>query len=208
MNGSKREKIKRSKSTWDEIALKSLAAHLKEGRDQSLIKSLAKSSTALAQPLNLRPTWSDGSGFHGTHIGFPYMLKFLMAEVNDSLPCREGVGDGCMSSTSSEESESKDSLSLLQVISLPSWDSTNPKLHTRWTLSITHLPITKVFKGSLYEMSTHYCGNFIVQTLISQARNEDHVELIWKELGSRFKDLFGMGKWGVVASLLAACQKL
>ncbi|PWA53605.1 pumilio 23 [Artemisia annua] len=48
--------------------------------------------------------------------------------------------------------------------------------------------ITKVFKGSLYEMSTHYCGNFIVQALISQARSEDH--------------------WGVVASLLAACQKL
>ena len=35
--------------------------------------------------------------------------------------------------------------------------------------------ITKVFKGSLYEMSTHYCGNFIVQALIAQARSEDHV---------------------------------
>ncbi|GJV24793.1 phospholipase D zeta 1 isoform X2 [Tanacetum coccineum] len=53
-------------------------------------KSLAKSSAALAQPLNLRPTWSDGSGFHGTQMGFPDMLKFLVAEANDSLPCRKG----------------------------------------------------------------------------------------------------------------------
>lgn len=31
---------------------------------------------------------------------------------------------------------------------------------------------------------------------------------MWKELGTRFKDLFGMGKFGVVASFLAACHRL
>lgn len=68
--------------------------------------------------------------------------------------------------------------------------------------------ITKVFKGSLFTMSSHHCGNFVVQALISHARSEDHMELIWEELGTKFKDLFGMGRSGVVASLLAACHKL
>lgn len=35
--------------------------------------------------------------------------------------------------------------------------------------------ITTVFKNSLFEMSSHHCGNFVVQALISHARNEDHV---------------------------------
>ncbi|XP_024980355.1 pumilio homolog 23 isoform X2 [Cynara cardunculus var. scolymus] len=68
--------------------------------------------------------------------------------------------------------------------------------------------ITKTFRNSLLEMSSHYCGNFVVQALISHARSEDHVELIWKELGTKFKDLFGMGKSGVVASLIAASHRL
>ncbi|GKG40706.1 hypothetical protein Tco_0469918, partial [Tanacetum coccineum] len=82
-------------------------------------KSLAKSSATLAQLLNLRPTSSDGSGFHGTQMGFPDMLKFLVAEslvMSVSSVTFSGVGYGCMSSSSTEESESKDSLSLLQVI--------------------------------------------------------------------------------------------
>ena len=40
-----------------------------------------KSSAVLAQRLNLKPSWSDGSGFHGTQMGFPDMLKFLVAEI-------------------------------------------------------------------------------------------------------------------------------
>lgn len=34
------------------------------------------------------------------------------------------------------------------------------------------------------------------------------IEVIWEELGSKFKDLLGMGKSGVVASIIAACQRL
>lgn len=40
-----------------------------------------KSSAVLAQQLNLKPSWSDRSGFHGTQMGFPDMLKFLLAEI-------------------------------------------------------------------------------------------------------------------------------
>ena len=40
-----------------------------------------KSSAVLAQRLNLKPSWSDGSGFHGTQMGLPDMLMFLVAEI-------------------------------------------------------------------------------------------------------------------------------
>lgn len=34
------------------------------------------------------------------------------------------------------------------------------------------------------------------------------MELIWEELGPKFKDLLGMGRAGVVASVIAASQRL
>lgn len=34
------------------------------------------------------------------------------------------------------------------------------------------------------------------------------MEVIWEELGSKFKDLLKMGKSGVIASLIAASQRL
>ena len=34
------------------------------------------------------------------------------------------------------------------------------------------------------------------------------MELIWEELGPKFKDLLGMGKPGVIASVVAASQRL
>ncbi|KAL6996184.1 hypothetical protein U1Q18_006318 [Sarracenia purpurea var. burkii] len=67
---------------------------------------------------------------------------------------------------------------------------------------------TKVFRNSLVQMSYHQCGNFVVQALVSHARSQAHLELIWEELGPKFKDLLGMGKAGVIASLIAASQRL
>ncbi|XVF27153.1 hypothetical protein REPUB_Repub14bG0082100 [Reevesia pubescens] len=67
---------------------------------------------------------------------------------------------------------------------------------------------TKLFKNSLFELSSHHCGNFVVQALISHARTKDQMELIWEELGLKFEDLLGMGRSGVIASLIAACQRL
>ncbi|KAG4199356.1 hypothetical protein ERO13_A05G141800v2 [Gossypium hirsutum] len=68
--------------------------------------------------------------------------------------------------------------------------------------------LTKLLKNSLFELSSHPCGNFVVQALISHARTKDQMELIWEELGLKFADLFGMGRSGVIASLIAACQRL
>lgn len=67
---------------------------------------------------------------------------------------------------------------------------------------------TKVFRNSLVQLSYHNCGNFVVQALVSHARSQDNMELIWEELGPKFKDLLGMGRAGVVASVIAASQRL
>ncbi|XP_058753407.1 pumilio homolog 23 [Vicia villosa] len=67
---------------------------------------------------------------------------------------------------------------------------------------------TKVFKYSLLELSSHQHGNFVVQALISHASDQDLMELIWDELGPNMEDLFQMGRPGVVASLIAACERL
>ncbi|KAL3528538.1 hypothetical protein ACH5RR_007860 [Cinchona calisaya] len=66
----------------------------------------------------------------------------------------------------------------------------------------------KVFSNSLFLLSSHHCGNFVVQALISHARTQDQMELIWVDLGAKFKDLLEMGRSGVVASLVAACERL
>ncbi|XP_047158395.1 pumilio homolog 23 [Vigna umbellata] len=67
---------------------------------------------------------------------------------------------------------------------------------------------TKVFRNYLFELSSHQHGNFVVQALISYARNQDLMELIWEELGPNLEDLFKMGRSGVVASLVAASERL
>ncbi|GKD59424.1 hypothetical protein Tco_1296933, partial [Tanacetum coccineum] len=70
MPSSKMMDIRRAKGK----RLEEANQHGKEKQCHSK-KSLAKSSAALAQPLNLRPTWSDGSGFHGTQMGFAAMSR-------------------------------------------------------------------------------------------------------------------------------------
>lgn len=67
---------------------------------------------------------------------------------------------------------------------------------------------TKVFRNSLFEFSSHQHGNFVVQALISHASDQDVMELIWDELGPNMEGLFQMGRSGVVASLIAACERL
>ncbi|XP_062087956.1 pumilio homolog 23 isoform X2 [Humulus lupulus] len=67
---------------------------------------------------------------------------------------------------------------------------------------------SKVFRNSLFELSSHHCGNFIVQALISHAKHQDQMELIWDELGPKFKDILQMGRPGVIASIIAASQRL
>ncbi|XP_078164345.1 pumilio 23 isoform X3 [Carex rostrata] len=69
--------------------------------------------------------------------------------------------------------------------------------------------LTEIFLGSLFDISSHYCGNYVAQTLISSARNSNQqIAQICEELGQKLKELIEIGKSGVVASLLAACQRL
>ncbi|KAL1214456.1 Pumilio-like protein 23 [Cardamine amara subsp. amara] len=66
----------------------------------------------------------------------------------------------------------------------------------------------KVFKNSLFELSVDRCANFVIQSLISHARDQEQMGLICEELAPRFKDLLEQGKSGVVASLIAVSQRL
>ncbi|EOA33684.1 hypothetical protein CARUB_v10019867mg [Capsella rubella] len=66
----------------------------------------------------------------------------------------------------------------------------------------------KVFKNSLFELSVDRCANFVIQALISHAKDQEQMGLIWEELAPRFKDLLEQGKSGVVASLIAVSQRL
>ncbi|KAK8463132.1 hypothetical protein SEVIR_1G326200v4 [Setaria viridis] len=63
-------------------------------------------------------------------------------------------------------------------------------------------------KSALFPISSHHCGNYVVQALISSAKTSDQMSQIWEELGSKIKELLELGKTGVVASILAACQRL
>ncbi|TVT97843.1 hypothetical protein EJB05_56886 [Eragrostis curvula] len=63
-------------------------------------------------------------------------------------------------------------------------------------------------RGDLFAISSHRCGNYVVQALISSAKTTDQIKQIWEELGPKFKELLELGKAGVVASILAACQRL
>ncbi|GMI91711.1 pumilio 23 [Hibiscus trionum] len=74
--------------------------------------------------------------------------------------------------------------------------------------SLYNVMFTKLLKNSLFELSSDPCGNFVVQALIAHARTKDQMEMIWEELGLKFADILGMGRSGIIASLIAACQRL
>ncbi|KAI4355356.1 hypothetical protein L6164_004137 [Bauhinia variegata] len=67
---------------------------------------------------------------------------------------------------------------------------------------------TKIFRNSLFELSSHHCGNFVVQALISHAKNKDQMELLWEELGPNVEQLFKLGRSGVITALIAASERL
>ncbi|KAI9119754.1 hypothetical protein K1719_009143 [Acacia pycnantha] len=74
--------------------------------------------------------------------------------------------------------------------------------------ALYNVMFTKVFRNSLFELSSDQCGNFVVQALISHVRNPDQMEVIWEELGPNIESLFKMGRSGVVAALIAASERL
>ncbi|KAI3775169.1 hypothetical protein L1987_49738 [Smallanthus sonchifolius] len=194
-----------------------------------------KSSAVLAQRLNFKSSRSDGSGFHGLHQGFPDMLKLLVSEIlkaakkdveilqvdqygslvlQTALKLLAGYEQELMHAIpvilgcKGNLIESNIVKRLLGLMKETAFSHLMEVILEVAPDTLYNELITKIFINSLFEMSSHHCGNFVIQALISHARSEDHVELVWKELGAKFKDLFGMGKSGVVASLLAACHRL
>ncbi|KAL8466440.1 hypothetical protein ACS0TY_035508 [Phlomoides rotata] len=67
---------------------------------------------------------------------------------------------------------------------------------------------TKVFNNYLFRLSSHHSGNFVIQALISHARSQEHINLIFEELSPKFRNLLELGRSGVVAALIAASQRL
>ncbi|KAF5198699.1 Pumilio-like protein [Thalictrum thalictroides] len=67
---------------------------------------------------------------------------------------------------------------------------------------------TRIFRNSLFKISSDHCGSFVIQALVSSARCQGQMDLIWDELGGHFKELFANGMSGVIASLVAASQRL
>ncbi|KAI3874975.1 hypothetical protein MKW98_019548 [Papaver atlanticum] len=68
--------------------------------------------------------------------------------------------------------------------------------------------LAKFFSNRLFEVSSTHLGSFVIQSLVSAAKTQDQMDLIWKELGGKFRELLGLGRSGVVASIIAASQKL
>ncbi|KAM3232888.1 hypothetical protein P3L10_018247 [Capsicum annuum] len=68
--------------------------------------------------------------------------------------------------------------------------------------------LTKVFRKSLFLMSSSLCKLRRAGFSISCQKSGSYMDLIWEELGTKFHNLFEMGRSGVVASILAATQRL
>ncbi|KAD6794826.1 hypothetical protein E3N88_05722 [Mikania micrantha] len=194
-----------------------------------------KSSAALAQRLNFKSSRSNESWSYGLLPGFPDMLKFLVSEIlkaakkdieilqvdqyaslvlQTALKLLAGFDQELMNiipvilGCKGNLIDSNIVKRLLSLIKETAFSHLMEVILEVAPDTLYNELLTNVFRNSLFEMSSHHCGNFVIQALISHARNEDHVALIWKELGTKFKDVFGMGKFGVVASLLAACHRI
>uniref|UniRef100_A0A2N9GA21 PUM-HD domain-containing protein n=1 Tax=Fagus sylvatica TaxID=28930 RepID=A0A2N9GA21_FAGSY len=184
-----------------------------------------KSSTVLAGRLNFKASQRDGDDSQ-LHQGFPDLLKFLMAGM---LNCTRK--DTALKLLVGNDEELLHAIPILlgctkkdivegnyieMAVVRDVGDLMKETAFSRLMEVILEVApeilynemFTKVFKNSLFELSSHHCGNFVVQALISHARHPDQMELIWEELGPNFKDLLEMGRSGVIASLIAASQRL
>ncbi|PHT45916.1 Pumilio -like protein 23 [Capsicum baccatum] len=144
-----------------------------------------KSSAGLAERLNLKAPHAKDNGSMQSLKIFPSLLKKFISEMLNAAS--EDILKLQVNQYSSL---------VLQAILEFSPESLYNEL------------LTKVFRKSLFLMSSHHCANFVVQALASHAKSQDHMDLIWEELGTKFHNLFEMGRSGVVASILAATQRL
>lgn len=200
-----------------------------------------KSSTILAERLNLRPSRVDENDSQYSQQRFPDVLKFL---VSGMLNCagkdistlqtdqysslvlqtalklyaghEEGLSHiipillGCNMENAVEGNfiEKKSVQNLLRLMKETAYSHLMEVIVEVAPETLYNELFTKVFRNSLFQTSSHHCGNFVVQALISHARCQSHMELIWEELGPKFTDLLEMGRSGVTASLIAASLRL
>ncbi|KAK2969997.1 hypothetical protein RJ640_008337 [Escallonia rubra] len=197
-----------------------------------------KSSTVLAARLNIKPPRHDRNDSQHCQQGFEDLLKFLVTEMlkaakqdiaslqvdqyssltalkflvghEQELSHAISILLGCSSKNAVDGSftDTKGARNLLSLMKQTAFSRLMEVILGVAPENLYNELLTKVFRDSLFEMSSDNCGNFVVQALISHARSEGHMELLWKELGTKFKDLFVMGRSGVVASLIAASQRL
>ncbi|XP_038898236.1 pumilio homolog 23 isoform X1 [Benincasa hispida] len=200
-----------------------------------------KSSTTLAERLNVKAPRFNGD--HGFHIegGFPELLKLLISGmlkgvrkdvrilqvdqygslvIQTILKLLVGQDDelrhiiptllGCSEKDVAEGSYVQIS-AVPDVVDLMKETAFSHLMEVILEVAPENLfdeLVTKVFRNSLFELSSHPCGNFAVQALISHIKYKDQMELVWSEIGTKVRDLLEMGRSGVVASLIATSQRL
>ncbi|KAI3962170.1 hypothetical protein MKW98_005801 [Papaver atlanticum] len=72
--------------------------------------------------------------------------------------------------------------------------------------TLYHEILTKIFSNRLFEVSSTHFGSF--DPTVGFFCKNSRLDLIWKELGGKFRELLELGRAGVVASSVAASQKL
>ncbi|KAF9615696.1 hypothetical protein IFM89_026111 [Coptis chinensis] len=146
---------------------------------------VTKSATTLAERLNMKESNPGLDISQHAHQSFPHLLIFLVKEM-----LKHGRED-----IATLQVDQYSSLVLQVILEVAPEDLYNEIF-------------TKIFRKSLFKISSDHCGSFVIQALVSSPRCQGQMDLIWDELGGNFKDLLENGKAGVIASLLAACQRL
>ncbi|TKY61158.1 Pumilio-like 23 [Spatholobus suberectus] len=202
---------------------------------------LSKSTTVLAERLNLKEFPSKKDNATNFQPGFLNLLKSLVSEMlNHAKKCiktlqvdqfsslvfqtmlRVLAGDdeellhvipillGCKDKNNAEDNFIETTV-VLELKNLLKESKFSHLMEVVLEVSpkvLFNELFTKVFRNSLFELSSHQHGNYVVQALISYASSQDLMELIWEELGPNMEDLFKMGRSRVVASLVAASARL
>ncbi|XP_015070358.1 pumilio homolog 23 isoform X2 [Solanum pennellii] len=162
-----------------------------------------KSSVGLAERLNLKAPHGKNVSLQPVQI-FPSLLKKFVSEMLNTAS--EDISKLQMNQYSSLVLQTvlkslagneQELLHLIRVLLGSSAGSANAGN------LLEGIPIRNILR--LVEETAY---SHLMEALASHAKSQDHMDLIWEELGTKFRDLFEMGKSGVVVSVLAATQRL
>ncbi|KAL9273192.1 Pumilio homolog 23-like protein [Drosera capensis] len=191
----------------------------------------ARSSSVFIKKLNAKGRKGAVEGLQYDHEGFPDLFKFLVTEMLKNGESNIAVLQTALKLLAGQD---QDVLSIIPVMlgcKVESSDKGNFIQSTEVQNirdlvkenSFSHLMevilevapkilydeiFEEVFSGSLFELASHLSANFVVQALISQAKSQSQMDKIWEELHPKFKDLLEAGRSGVIASMIAASNRL